>query len=393
MRLPAALSDGEREERLVRANREARNAVRLRGHPNIVTVHDVVIDGGAPWIVMQLVDGASLAGHIAEHGPLSSENTVTIARGMLNALAAAHAAGVVHRDVKPSNVLLATDGRALLTDFGIAVHDADPTLTGNGFVGSPGYCAPERLTGADAGAAGDMFSLGATLFEAVEGAPAFRRDVPVSVLADELPSFKRADAKLAGLITKLLAKDPEQRPTAKDAVALLDQPDTVTRVYETPPPTVKAAAPKPKPAPAGKPEPRRERPRPNATKWVVNTPAAAARRRQQRSKTIGWIAGVATTGVLASAILVGYFYFRSAYDAQTGDCVHKFASSWYREPCGSTFADSGNFKVVLRFVDTANTTLCADEVPGWTYADIPLFWAATSKARAVVLCLEPEVGR
>lgn len=191
--LPSNMLESERAERLERARREARNAVRLRDHPNIVTVHDVVIDGGVPWTVMQRVHGISLADHLRAHGALSSQETVKIAQAMLNALDAAHQAGVVHRDVKPGNILMAADGQVLLTDFGIAVHPADPALTVNGFVASPGCCAPERLTGADAAGMGDLFSLGATLFEAVEGSPAFRRDVPTSVLCDQAPPLVQAD--------------------------------------------------------------------------------------------------------------------------------------------------------------------------------------------------------
>ena len=123
--LPPAMAAAEQEERLRRAEREARNTARLRDHPHIVTVHDVVIEDGVPWTVMQLVAG-QLAGRArAEHGPLSVENTATVAEHDARALAAAHAAGIVHRDVKPANVMLADDGRVLLTDFGIAQHEDD----------------------------------------------------------------------------------------------------------------------------------------------------------------------------------------------------------------------------------------------------------------------------
>ncbi|WP_149256940.1 serine/threonine-protein kinase [Actinomadura sp. K4S16] len=148
MRLPPG-TDAEQGERLARAEREARNAARLRDHPNIVTVHDVVVDGGVPWIVMRLVTGRSLEQRLREEGPLQVEEAARVATSLLNALGAAHAAGILHRDVKPANVMLADNGGVLLTDFGIAVHQADTALTATGLIiGSSEYLAPERADGA-----------------------------------------------------------------------------------------------------------------------------------------------------------------------------------------------------------------------------------------------------
>ncbi|NUP46657.1 MAG: protein kinase [Catenulispora sp.] len=217
-------------ERVARAAREARNTARLRDCPNIVTVHDVHIETGAPWIVMQLVKGESLADRLARGGPLAENDAVALARDLLRALAAAHAAGIVHRDVKPGNVLLAADGSALLADFGIAVRFDDQRVTRTGtFIGSPGYVAPERVISQDAGAVGDMFSLGATLYEAVEGVPAFRADVIGSVVAGQ-PEPLRRGGRLTPLITRLLDKDPATRPDVAAAFALVGD--------WTPPPTV-----------------------------------------------------------------------------------------------------------------------------------------------------------
>ncbi|MBW8804628.1 MAG: protein kinase [Catenulisporales bacterium] len=220
-------------ERVARAAREARNTARLRDCPNIVTVHDVHIESGAPWIVMQLVKGQSLADRLARGGPLAENDAVALARDLLRALAAAHAAGIVHRDVKPGNVLLAADGTALLADFGIAVRDDDQRVTRTGtFIGSPGYVAPERVISQDAGAVGDMFSLGATLYEAVEGVPAFRADVIGSVVAGQ-PAPLHRGGRLTALITRLLDKDPATRPDVAAAFALVGD--------WTPPPTVEAS--------------------------------------------------------------------------------------------------------------------------------------------------------
>ncbi|MEW1864040.1 protein kinase [Streptomyces sp. NPDC088194] len=224
--LPPAMNGAERAERVVRAERESRNAARLRNHPNIVTVHDVVVENGVPWTVMQLVDGTSLADHGTARGPLPVAEAVNVAAALLSALGAAHDAGIVHRDVKPDNVMLADDGQVLLTDFGISVHQADTALTAaGGFIGSIEYIAPERARGADEQAASDLFSLGVTLYQALEGVSPFRRGTPAATLAavllDEPPAPGRA-GELAPLIAQLMAKDPELRPTVAAAQAMLE---------------------------------------------------------------------------------------------------------------------------------------------------------------------------
>ncbi|MEU0809999.1 substrate-binding domain-containing protein [Streptomyces sp. NPDC005970] len=223
-----AVPEAEQAERLARAEREARNAARLRDHPNIVAVHDVVIEDDRPWIVMQLVDGSSLEKRLAEHGPLSAEEATEVAARLLHALGAAHDAGIVHRDVKPANVMMAEDGKVLLADFGIAVHHSDTALTATGAViGSVEYMAPERVRGTDGLAASDLFSLGVTLYQAVEGVSPFRRDTPTgsltAVLFDQAPPPRRAGA-LAPLITGLLEKDPDRRPTVPAALTSLRSP-------------------------------------------------------------------------------------------------------------------------------------------------------------------------
>ncbi|MEU4117139.1 serine/threonine-protein kinase [Kitasatospora sp. NPDC028055] len=225
VQLPPAASPEEHSERLLRAQREARHAARLRDHPNVVGVHDVVIDGGVPWTVMQLVVGRSLEERIAREGPLPTAEAVTVAEAVLAALGAAHQAGIVHRDVKPANIMLADDGGVLLADFGIAVQQDQTALTASGaFIGSVDYLAPERAHGSPAAPAGDLFSLGATLYQAVEGRPPFRRDTPVAtltaVLFEQAPPMALA-GPLAPLIDGLLAKDPNARLSGAQAAALL----------------------------------------------------------------------------------------------------------------------------------------------------------------------------
>ncbi|MGW2146019.1 serine/threonine-protein kinase [Nonomuraea bangladeshensis] len=240
LHLLPGMAQAEQDKRLERAAREARNAVRLRTHENILAIYDVVPDG-LPWIVMELIDGCSLAEHLDEHGPLPAERAAHVAGALLAALGAAHRAGIVHRDVKPANVMLSTDGRVLLTDFGIALHTTDTTLTATGMlVGSPEYMAPERLRGTDGRPAGDLFSLGATLYQAVEGVSPFRRDTQpaalTAVLLEEPPPPRRA-GRLAPLITRLLDKDPGNRPTVEQALAMLgERRPGVGRTRILPPP-------------------------------------------------------------------------------------------------------------------------------------------------------------
>ncbi|MFH8683451.1 protein kinase [Streptomyces lydicus] len=230
--LPPAMAAAERSERLQRARREALNAVKLRDHPHIVSVYDVVIEDDVPWIVMQLVVGRSLQEHLGRHGPLPPDTAAKIAAALLKALGAMHTAGIVHRDLKPANVMLADGGDVLLTDFGIAVSRTDPRLTASGAViGSVGYLAPERARGENGRAASDLFSLGATLYEAVEGVGPFSRDTPAgsfhAVVYEEAAPPRRA-GRLAPLINGLLAKDPDERLTVAAALALLDSPSAAT---------------------------------------------------------------------------------------------------------------------------------------------------------------------
>ncbi len=207
-----------------RTQKEARAAARIT-HPGVVTVHDVLEHDDRPWIVMQYVDGPSLADAAKEQGTIDPHEAARIGLHVLGALRAAHAAGVLHRDVKPGNVLLARDGRVLITDFGIAAIEGDATITRTGeLVGSIDYLAPERVRGGDPGPASDLWSLGATLYTAVEGTSPFRRTSPIStmqaVVAEEPPYPEKA-GPLAPVIVALLRKDPDQRPRADEAGRML----------------------------------------------------------------------------------------------------------------------------------------------------------------------------
>ncbi|MDJ0466474.1 serine/threonine-protein kinase [Streptomyces sp. H27-C3] len=207
-----------------RAQKEARAAARIN-HPGVVTVHDVLEHDNRPWIVMEYVDGPSLADAAKESGPMAPAEAARVGLHVLGALRAAHAAGVLHRDVKPGNVLLAKDGRVLLTDFGIAAIEGDATITRTGeLIGSIDYLAPERVRGGDPGPASDLWALGATLYTAVEERSPFRRTSPISTLqavVAEEPLPTRHAGALGPVITALLRKEPEDRPSVAEAERML----------------------------------------------------------------------------------------------------------------------------------------------------------------------------
>jgi serine/threonine protein kinase len=221
---PPQLDGAEQQTLRQRALREARTAARLN-HPNLVGVYDVVEDDGRPWIVMQLVPYRSLSEVVREDGPLPPKRAAQVGLGVLEAIEAAHAVGVLHRDVKPGNVLLGPGDRVMLTDFGMAIADASPTLTTSGvLIGSPSYMAPERARGERATPATDLWSLGATLYAAVEGRPPFGRHETMAVLtaivADDPDPPSRAGS-LWPVISGLLRKDPDERLDAAEAGHLL----------------------------------------------------------------------------------------------------------------------------------------------------------------------------
>ncbi|MEU0879050.1 serine/threonine-protein kinase [Lentzea sp. NPDC005914] len=213
---------------------EARTAGRLNS-PNVVAIHDVITDNGVTYIVMELVEAPTLTDLMARR-TFTEDEVASIGLQTLNALEAAHAAGIVHRDVKPSNIMVASDGTVKLTDFGIARAMDDPGLTATGgIMGSPGYMAPELFAGRQPSPASDLWALGATMFHAIEGHSPFQRDTTAAtmhaIMYDE-PVIRRARGPLVNVITGLLHQDPAQRLTAAQTRAQLGAPSERTVVIE-----------------------------------------------------------------------------------------------------------------------------------------------------------------
>jgi serine/threonine protein kinase len=217
-----------REELRARALREARAMARVK-HPAIVHIHDVFFSDDDPWIVMEYISGRSLAGIIADH-PLDEKETAAIGLPVLNGLRAAHQAKVVHRDVKPANILVADDNQIYLVDFGIAKIAGDAALTGQSKIfGTTEFIAPERLLGATVTAASDLWSLGVTFFYALEGYSPFMRHgahspeaTIAAILRDDPPPLKR-QGKLASMVPRLLRKEPAERPSAEELADVLTE--------------------------------------------------------------------------------------------------------------------------------------------------------------------------
>lgn len=300
--LDDSLSAEESRLQRDRTLREARAVAQLH-HPHIIVVHDVVEDDERPYIVMELIDGGSLAERISANGPVDAREAARIGIDLLGALRRAHEAGVLHRDLKPANVLVeAGTDRVVLTDFGIAQVAGATTLTETGaFVGSPEYTAPERMAGARTGPESDLWSLGVLLCAVLSGASPFRRDslggILHAVVVDEIRPPAQA-APLLPVVRGLLERDPERRLDAAEAERMLRAfrdtgrtprllvPYTPTR-RDVPKVSLRRPAPEPSPASAAVAD---QPPRQSTRSLLV---AAAL------------VAAMAGAGVSAAALLVG----------------------------------------------------------------------------------------
>ncbi|WP_262380317.1 serine/threonine-protein kinase [Nonomuraea sp. PA05] len=222
--LPDTLSPGDQERQLLRTAREARTAAKLN-HPSVVAVYDVIEEDGRPWIVMELVSHPTVEQVVLTTGALPVREAADVGRQVLSALRTAHAAGILHRDVKPSNILLSEDGRAVLMDFGIATVEGDASLTRTGMVtGSPSFLAPERVRAENAGPPSDLWSLGATLYACMVGRSPFDRGDPMATLnalLTEEPDYRRIPPAMHPVLKGLLKKEPQDRVDAEEADRLL----------------------------------------------------------------------------------------------------------------------------------------------------------------------------
>ncbi|WP_413102812.1 serine/threonine-protein kinase [Streptomyces sp. Inha503] len=425
--LNVASDDHEYHRRLRRALREARTVARVH-HPHVVGVHDLVEHDDRLWIVMELIDGPNLARRIADDGPLTPGHTAALGLQLLGALEAVHAAGALHRDVKPANVLLRRDGSAVLTDFGIAALEDDDSLTSTGeLLGSIGYMAPERLTAEEVGPPSDLWSLGATLSAVASGVAPFQRSTGAAALhavtfAD--PEIPERVGALRPVVEALLNKSPDQRPSAATIGAALRRvadgaedpgplppagpagtagtpghfPETPTPLADTPtltaPPTVTGSH----NSLSGSPRPTAPHtvagsPTPTAPHTLAGTPAldreptvidqAAGSpprpRGRGRARTWWWTAGAA---LAVAALATGLFFaFGPPSDndgdgdaAQPGTTISKVTVDATRgwQPATSTPVQKGD-KVSVRYaggtwtVDSANLPLVGPA--GHTRAD------------------------
>jgi eukaryotic-like serine/threonine-protein kinase len=344
---PADVTPHERAVLRERTLREARTAARLN-HPNVVTIYDVVEDGGRPWIVMELIAAQSLRDVVLADGPLSPQQAARIGLQVLAALIAAHSLGILHRDVKPANVLIDTRGRAVLADFGIARAQDSPTLTTSGMlVGSPSYIAPERASGEPGGPESDLWSLGATLYAMVEGRPPYDRagalptlmavvhedpDPPARAgplwpvirgLLDHVPS-RRLDAGETERMLRAVADEADEPGTGPlpaapepaagpdgSSLAAAEQTRAFRRVEPEPPgePDLQPLG-EPEPTSAGEPEhqPAAARPDPGAPDQPAPHPlaglfhAGAPRHRRRLSGPLAVAAVVAILAVLGGTV-------------------------------------------------------------------------------------------
>ncbi|MEV7680838.1 protein kinase [Streptomyces sp. NPDC088341] len=224
LRFPSSIDEDEKRRLITRTLREAKAIARIRNN-GAVTVYDVVDEDDRPWIVMELIEGKSLAEAVREDGVLTPRRAAEVGLAILDVLRSAHREGILHRDVKPSNVLIAEDGRVVLTDFGIAQVEGDPSVTSTGMlVGAPSYISPERARGHKPGPAADLWSLGGLLYASVEGCPPYDKGSAIAtltaVMTEPLDPPKNAGA-LEEVIYGLLAKDPAQRLDDAGARALL----------------------------------------------------------------------------------------------------------------------------------------------------------------------------
>lgn len=363
--LPSGMSSGDRARLVDRTMREAR-AVAALDTRAAVRVFDVVEEQGKPWLVMELVRGRTLTDRLRDDGPVPSQEVARIGLDLLTALEATHAAGVLHRDVKPSNVLLGDDGRVALSDFGIAAVDSDPSdTTTNVLVGSPSYVAPERARGEKPSPASDLWSLAATLWTAAEGRPPYQADNPLLVLnavaTQDPPPCELCDEPLRQLLLEMMSPAPESRPST---LALRDR---LLRIAEMPEaqdaPEESAALP------------------PSFDRTGVLEPPPVRRHRTGW----GWFAAAAVI-LLAGAVAVALTGFGRSAPSTSGRTAAGRHSSPTSAGAGSGSAGGSRGSAV-----PAGFTRYTDPSLGWS-VDVPAGWQSEATADGTKF-VDPTGGR
>ncbi|GAA2324512.1 serine/threonine protein kinase [Streptomyces caniferus] len=313
LRFPGGVEEDEKRRLITRTLREAKAIARIRNN-GAVTVYDVVDEDDRPWIVMELVEGRSLAEVVRDDGPLTPRRAAEVGLVVLDVLRAAHAEGILHRDVKPSNVLMSDDGRVVLTDFGIAQVEGDPSVTSTGMlVGAPSYISPERARGHKPGPPADMWSLGGLLYACVEGVPPYDKGSAIAtltaVMTEPVEPPKSAGA-LEEVIYGLLVKDPAARLDDAGARVLLEDvvhapeaqtpepPMDATRAMALPTAPLERAEPKPRATPKQK---QKQKPAAKSRPARETKPAAAPVAKPAAGNASASVAGTAGAGASGAA--------------------------------------------------------------------------------------------
>ncbi|WP_037605641.1 serine/threonine-protein kinase [Streptacidiphilus rugosus] len=378
LRFAAGVEEDEQRRLVARTLTEAKAIARVR-HTAAVTVYDVVEEDGRPWIVMELVESRSLSEVIQQDGVLPPQRAAEVALELLGVLAEAHRVGILHRDVKPSNVLIGHDGRVVLTDFGIARVEGDPSVTSTGMlVGAPSYISPERARGGVPGPPADMWSLGATLFAMVEGVPPYDKGSALStltaVMTEPVPPLVNGGL-LGPVIEGLLHKDPAARLEAPTVQAMLRG---VIGEYERRSRVATQTA----PAPIPEPERTRVQPAPVPQPAVPTPPA----RRNKRALVVGGV-------VLAVALLITAVAAMNdnggRHGSQDGTVRKPKAAAPAATPTGTAAVAAGAGSTPTG--TDAGSSLGYQRVdgPGGASIEIPDGWRVTRKSGSVTVYTGP----
>jgi eukaryotic-like serine/threonine-protein kinase len=386
---PPALEASEAMAVKMRAMREARSAAKLN-HPGVVTIYDVIQEEGQAYIVMEFVEAPTLAGLVKREGPLSVQRTAEIGLEVLEALQNAHSKGVVHRDVKPANVMILDGGHAKLADFGIASVKDDPKITSTGMIlGSPQFMAPEQANGAGSGPPTDVWGLGATLYYAVEGEYPFDRGEPIPTLAAVVHDDYRRPQRAGGLepiIVETLKKSPRDRPPAWKLRTMLrsamtgEQPAAIrppAPVVAPPRTTVVSPPPSTLDAPTAEPLSRTES---VAEPAVIPLPKTSRARPKERSR---WLLPVLAAGLLAAGVLA-FFLLTSGDDREGSPAARDEANDGRRAPAavGSANADENPTPTSSPTPAPEETAGPVDDVPSQDFEEtavqVPSDWVRWS---------------